>query len=194
MLVTGCATEKTSLGVTPMDRPVLTDAQVQRYLNSYLPVQAMASEYWGKRQYTPPDEMLPPQGTFERATSEMRAAGTLPDFEILLQSHGFESFESWKQTGQRISFAYRTLRMESRNPAGLILERQARNNQLVKIAERQTELKAQRDNRSHAELEALDMMQKEAERRVLDDADAEVLRPYLPRFEQMNKEAIRREQ
>ena len=75
-LVTGCATEKTNVEVTPAGRPVLTDAQVQRYLNSYLPVQAMASEYWGKRRYTPPNKMLPRQGTFERAISEMRAAGS----------------------------------------------------------------------------------------------------------------------
>ncbi len=38
------------------------------------------------------------------------------------------------------------------------------------------------------------MMRKEAERNMLAEADAQVLRPYLPRFEQMNKEAIRREQ
>ena len=191
-LVTGCATEKTSVGVTPTG-PALTDAQVEKYLNSYLSVQAMASEYWGKRRYSPPGKMLPHQGTFERAVSEMRAAGTLPQFELLLQSHGFEGFEAWKQTGQRISLAYMTLRMESRNPAGLILKRQALNNQLAKIAERQNELDAQQDNRNRAELEALDMMQKEAERGMLADADAEVLRPYLPRFEQMNKEATRRE-
>ena len=192
--VTGCATEKTNVGETSTRRQVLTDAQVQRYLNSYLPLQAMASEYWGKRRYTPPDKMLPPQGTFERAISEMRAAGTLPDFELLLQSHGFESFESWKQTGQRISFAYMTLRMEARNPAGLMLKRQARDDQLAKIAERQNELKTQQNNTNRAELEALDMMRKEAERNMLAEADAQVLRPYLPRFEQMNKEAIRREQ
>jgi hypothetical protein len=193
MLVTSCATEKTDPGKTPVGRPVLTDAQVQRFLNSYLPVQAMASEYWGKRRYTPPGEMLPIQGTFERAISEMRAAGTLPDFELLLQSHGFESFESWKQTEERISFAYTTLHMESRNPARLMLKRQARTDQLAKISERQNKLKAQQDNRNRADLEALNRMQKEVERGMLADADAEVLRPYLPRFEQMNREAIRRE-
>lgn len=192
-LVTGCATEKTNVGVTPAGRPVLTDAQVQRYLNSYLPVQAMASEYWGKRRYTPPNKMLPRRGTFERAISEMRAAGKLPELELLVQSHGFESFEAWKQTGQRISFAYMTLRMESRNPAGLLLKRQARIDQLAKTAERQNDLMPQQDNRNRAELEALDKMQKEAERSMLAEADAEVLRLYLPRFEQMNKEAIRRE-
>jgi hypothetical protein len=192
-LVSGCATQTKNIEQPPTGQSTLTDTQVERYLHAYLPVQTMASAYWGKRRFTPPNKMLPPQGTFERAIAEMRAAGTLPDFENLLQSHGFGSFEAWKQTGQRISFAYMTLRMESRDPAGLILKRQARSEQLSMISERRAMLRTQQDNASRRQLESLEMMQKEVDREILADVDAEVLRPYRAQFDEMNKQAIRRE-
>jgi hypothetical protein len=153
----------------------------------------MAQAHWGKRQFTPPNKMLPPQGTFERAIEEMRAAGTLPDFELLLQSHGFENFDSWLQTGQRISFAYVTLRTESRDPAGLILKRQARRNDLASVKAHRAKLMAQPNASNTGQLEALDQMQKQLERGMLADKDAEALRPYFKKFEELNKQVIERE-
>ena len=193
-LASGCATQTKNIEQVPTAQSTLTHTQVERYLNAYLPVQAMASAYWGKRRFTPPNKMLPPKGTFERAIAEMRAAGTLPDFENLLQSHGFGSFEAWKQTGQRISFAYMTLRMESRDPAGLILKRQAQSKQLAMISEHRAKLRARQDKPSRLQLESLELRQKELDREILADIDAEVLRPYRAQFEGMNKQAIRRGQ
>lgn len=177
----------------PREPATLTDTQIDRYLNSYLPVHEMASTHWGRRQFTPTNKMLPPQGTFERAIAEMRAAGTLPDFELLLHSHGFEDFDAWLRIGQRISFAFMTLRMESLDPAGLILKRQERKNQLTSIESRRTELLKQSDASNVGQLEALDLTQRQLERGVLADKDAEALRPYFKRFDDLNKQIIERE-
>lgn len=175
------------------ENPRLTDAQVQKYLNSYPPVHAMASAYWGKRKYSPPNKMLPPQGTFERAVEEMRAGGQLPDFEILLQNYGFDNFAAWRRTGQRISSAYIALREEMSDPDELARRNRLRNRQLSAIAERRAKFLAQGDKESLERLKYVEMAQKEVERVMLVEADAEVLRPYFKKFEKMNEQILARE-
>jgi len=174
------------------EHPRLTGAQVQKYLNSYLSVHDMASAYWGERKYSPPNKMLPPQGTFNRAVEEMRASGKLPDFEILLQSHGFESFAAWERTGQRISAAYVALRNEIRHPDRAAGRGQRRDKQLAAIDERRAKLQAKADKESLEQLKYLDMAQKQVERIMLMEADAEVLRPYFRKFEKMNQQIAAR--
>lgn len=175
------------------EHPRLTDSQVQKYLHSYPSLDAMARDYWGKRKYSPPNKMLPPQGTFERAIEEMRAAGKLPDFELLLQNHGFESFSAWQRIGQRISGAYVALRDEVRHPERAAGRGQRRDKQLALIAERRAKLLAQSDKESFEQLKYLDMAQKQVERVMLMEADAEVLRPHFRKFEMMNSEILERE-
>lgn len=189
----GCAAPVKTVEQVAAENPRLTDTQVQKYLHSYPPVHAMASAYWGKRQYSPPNRMLPPQGTFDRAVEEMRASGKLPDFEILLQSYGFESFAAWQRTGNRISGAYVALRDEIRHPERAAGRGQRRENQLASIDERRAKLLAKSDNESLAQIKFLDMAQEQVERIMLMEADAEVLRPYFKEFEKMNEKILARE-
>jgi len=192
-LASACASTPETKPWTETTRPTLTDAQVQKYINSYVPIQEMMSAYWGKRRYSPLNKMLPPQGTPDRAVEEMSAAGTLPDFELLLQSHGYDSVAAWKATGERIGYAYATIRMETLDPARLILQRQARQKQIASIAEHRTKLLAQGDAASRAQLQDLDIMQNQVERGLQAEADAAVLRPYFAQLDALNKDVIRRE-
>jgi len=174
-------------------RPILTDGQVQKYINSYHLAYAMMSDYWGERRYSAPNKMLAAPHTLERAVQEMRAAGKLPDFELLLQSHGFDSIEAWKATGDRIAYAYMILRLEITNPANLVQLRETHKEQMASIAAHRLKLQTQDTTRSRTELENLDMMQKQVERGLQAEADVVVLRPHYAEFDALNKQIIQRE-
>lgn len=192
-LTVACASPSGDTQPPTTPRVALTDTQVQRYINSYLPAHAIMSEYWGKRRYSPPDKMLAPPHTLDRAVEEMRAAGTLPDFELLLQSHGFDGVEAWKATGDRIAYAYMTIRLETVNPAHLAQQRETRKKQMASIAAHRSKLRAQDDAESRTELESIDIMQKQVERSLQAEADAIVFRPYYAKFDKLNQQAIERE-
>lgn len=182
-----------AVGQGPADKSPLTQSQIKKYLRSYLPIHEMASAYWGKRHYTPASKMLPPQGTFDRAIEEMRAAGELPKFELLLQSYGFDNFDAWQALGQRISFAYQLIRQGKLDPAGVILQRQAWQTQLAMIAEERAKLQAQNLPESRGRLKGLDTIERQVEREIQADADAKILRPYMKQFEELDEEVRTRE-
>jgi hypothetical protein len=48
---------------------------------------------------------MPPRGTIERAMAEMKAEGTLQDFNRLFTSQGFDGYDAWRYVGQRIANA-----------------------------------------------------------------------------------------
>ena len=192
-LTFACASSPDGKAQSTPVRPALTEAQVEKYINAYLPAHAMMSAYWGKRRFTQPNRMLPPQHTLDRAVAEMRAAGTLPDFELLLQSYGFDSVAAWKATSDRIAYAYMEIRLETVNPAQLAYQRQARKEQMASIAEHREKLLAQDDAASRAQLQDLDMIQQQVDRGLQAEADAGVLRPYYAQFDELNQQVIRRE-
>lgn len=169
----------------PADKAPLTQRQIKKYLRSYLPAHEVVSRYWGKRQYTTPDKILPPEGTFERAIEEMRAADTLPAFERLLQSYGFDRFDAWQALGQRISFAYGLMREGKLDPASVVLQRQAWKSQLAMIAEERAKLQSRNAPESLGQLKGLDAIKRQIEREIQADADAEILRPYIKQFEEL---------
>lgn len=96
--------------------PDLTPSQIARFLNSYPAVQGMAQEHWGERRFTPARKMLDPEGTFERAFTEMRYAGKLPDLDQLLQAHGFDNRKTWLRLAYRLSDAYVAFRTHEMGP------------------------------------------------------------------------------
>lgn len=175
-----------AVGQPPADKAPLTQDQIKKFLRSYIPVHEVASRYWGKQQYTSPDKTLPPQGTFERTIEEMRAAGTLPEFERLLQSYGFDGFDAWQALRQRIAFAHGLIRQGTLDPASVTLQRQAWKTQLAMIAEERAKLQALNAPGSRGQLKGLDTIKRQVEREIQADADAKILRPYIVQFEELD--------
>jgi hypothetical protein len=169
--------------------PPLTEMQVKRFLASYLPVNAMASEYWGKRRYTKPGKILPRQGSFERAMKEMEAAGKLPEFQNLLATHGFADFETWKEMQDRISLAQREIIMEHRGrpnkKESLLKRRHMIEKRIAEIRENKKNLPLEAVQRNaRSEEEVLKYMDKE----LLGLRDMETVRPFMPQFEAVIRE------
>lgn len=182
-----------AVGQPPADKAPLTQGQIKKYLQSYVPIRERASRYWGKRQYTSPGKRLPPEGTFERAIAEMRAAGALPEFELLVQSYGFDRFDAWLALGQRIAFAQELIRQGKLDPASVTLQRRAWKTQLAMIAEERAKLQAQNAPGRRDQLKGLDTIKSQVEREIQADADAEILRPYMAQFEELNEQVRERE-
>ena len=175
-----------AVGQPPADKAPLTPGQIKKYLRSYVPVHEAASRYWGKQRYTSPGQTLPPLGTFERAIEEMRAAGTLPAFERLLQSYGFDRFDVWQALRQRIAFAHGLIRQGKLDPASLTLQRQAWKTQLAMIAEERSKLQAQNAPGTRGQLKGLDTIKRQVEHEMQADVDAQILRPYIEQFEELD--------
>ena len=171
------------LASAPID---LNETQIRRFLNSYPPAHRMAREYWGERRFSSPKKMLDPQGTFERAFSEMRAAGKLPDFDRLLQAHGFEDRRTWLHFAYRISAAYVALRTEEQHPEVTARIRESLDVRSKNIAERRKNLANLPERLRMEELQLLDTSQArlDAEKRSM--ADAQLLRPFSAYFKEMD--------
>jgi hypothetical protein len=169
-----------------MNAPRLTEDQIKRFINSYPALHAMARNYWGERKYTPTHKMLYKGPTFERAFTEMKWAGKLPDFDNLLQSYGFDGRATWMQLIKRISQAHMILRMEKVNPGGLETLRKARAEQLTSLQQKRAEAQKLPEGLRVLELESLRKMEIKLEGERLHDMDAESLRPFYSQFEAMN--------
>lgn len=182
-----------AVGQTPTDKAPLTQSRIKKYLRSYLPIHEVASRYWGKRRYTPPGKTLPPQGTFERAIEEMRAAGKLPEFQRLLQSYGFDHFDAWQSLRRRIAFAHGFIREGKLDPASVNLQRRAWKTQLAMIAKESARLQAQNAPGSRGQLKGLDTIRRQVEREMQADVDANILRPYIKQFEELDEQVRERQ-
>lgn len=169
-----------------MTAPRLTEVQIKRFIDSYPALHAMARNFWGERKYTPAHKMLRKGPTFERAFTEMKWAGKLPDFDNLLQSYGFDGHATWMQLIERISQAHMILRMEKVNPGGLKALRNARAEQLTGIEQKRAEAQKLPEGLRILELERLRKLEIKLEGERLHDIDAESLRPFYSQFEAMN--------
>jgi len=168
------------------DDQVLSASQIVRFINSYPAIHAMARNYWGERKHTPTHKMLKSKGTFERAITEMKWAGKLPEFDNLLQSAGFDNRKVWMALVKRISRAHMILRLKEVNPEQLERYRQNRRRQLAEIQEK---IRALQDTSDGTPTVYLGELRKSEHRLKLEgfaEKDAEALGPYYTRFEAMN--------
>ena len=147
----------------------------------------MAQQYWGERKYTPPHKMLAPEGTFERAISEMRWAKTLPDFDNLLQSYGYADRRSWLLLANRVSQAYVVLRLRQKNPERAEMWRKARLNRMAYIENERKKSEALPAGKRKQTLKMLRGMSNQLEQERLGEIDAESLKPFHARFKELDK-------
>jgi hypothetical protein len=167
--------------------PDLTAAQIKRYVNSYSTVRAMASRYWGKRRYSPANQGLPSEGTFDRAYAEMEAAGDMPDFELLLQSVGYNDPSSWMRLNARIAYAYGMLRLKEKNPAHVERLKAEIIRRREFLAAERAKLEEMPEGLRAARLESLNSSEQSLERYLLAERDVEVLRPFAYDIEKVNR-------
>lgn len=167
--------------------PELTAAQIERYLNSYPAVRAMASRYWGKRRYSPASRALPSEGTFDRAYVEMEAAGDMPDFELLLQSVGYNDPRSWMRLNERIAYAYGMLRLTEKNPAHLERWKAQNKERRTFLAAERAKLEEMPDGLRAERLNSLNKSEQELDRYLLAEHDVEALRPFASDIEKANR-------
>jgi len=186
-LFVACASQPKAAQKADSATAVLTDAQIKRYVISYPAIRAMASRYWGPRHYTSPNKMLGPQGTFERAYAEMDAADAMPDFELLLQSYGYDDRVSWMRINERIAYAYGMLRLSEINPAHVKHLREERMQRRKVLDAERAKIGELPEGERAGRLEALDESERSLDRDTLAERDAEVLRPYASDIEKMNK-------
>jgi hypothetical protein len=167
--------------------PELTVPQIERYLNSYPAVRAMASRYWGKRRYSPASQALPSEGTFDRAYAEMEAAGDMPDFELLLQSVGYNDPRSWIQLNERIAYAYGMLRLAEKNPAHFEHWKAQNKERRASLGTERAKLEEMPEGLRAERLKSLNRSEQELERYLLAERDVEALRPFASDIEKANR-------
>lgn len=184
VLLAGCPDQpEPNSGIAP-----LTETQVKRFLASYVPVNTMASEYWGERRYTKPGKILPRQGSFERAVKEMDAAGKLPEFQNLLATHGFADLAVWQKMKERIGLAQREIIMERRGhpgKKGTLKRRQVVEKQIARIRENKANMPPEAVQR---DIKSFEQVLKEMDKQLLGTKDAEAVRPFMPQFEAVIRE------
>lgn len=122
--------------------------------------------------------MLDPQGTFERAFSEMRFAGKLPEFDNLLQSHGFEDRKSWLRLAYRLSDVYVAFRTQEMGPEVIQRLNHALDIRYQALADQQNTLEKLSAGNRETLLRNIQRTQEklDAEKRAMEDAP--LLRPY----------------
>ncbi|MEM9683261.1 MAG: hypothetical protein AAF942_08355 [Pseudomonadota bacterium] len=169
-----------------MAQPVLSEEQIMRFINSYPKIHAMARDYWGKRQYTPAHKMLKSEGTFERALTEMKHAGKLPEFDNLLQSAGFDGRETWMKLTNRMSLAYMILRLNEIDPSRVESLRERRTQELARVRQKLSEAMKKFDGTPTLYIRNLRRSRRRLEQEAFAEKDAEALRPFYERFEAMN--------
>jgi len=187
MLLAASATHADQNAMTP---PRLSADQIKRYFNSYPAAHNMAQKYWGKRKYTPPHKMLRDEGSFERAVSEMRWAGVLPDFDSLLQSYGFENRTSWLNLSNRVSHAYVILRLRQHNPDRAKMWQQARTTRMAQLEEERQKAQSLPAGDRKRMLNTLRHMENELEKERLGEIDASSLQPFSSYFKVMDRYLI----
>lgn len=185
VLLTGCPDQSQPKGGVPP----LTEDQIKRFLASYVPVNAMASKYWGERRYTKPGKILPRQGSFERAVKEMEAAGTLPEFRNLLASHGFADFAAWRKLKERIGLAQREIVMERRgrpkDKDGLLKRRRIIEKRIAEIRENRKKMPPEAVQRN---IRSFEQVLERMDKQILGIEDMEAVRPFMPQFEAVIRE------
>lgn len=169
-----------------MVQPLLSEDQITRFINSYPAIHAMARNYWGKRKYTPAHKMLKSEGTFDRALTEMKWAGKLPDFDNLLQSAGFDGPTTWMKLVGRISQAHMILRLNEIDPSRVESLRERRALELASVRQRLSEAQKKSDGTPTIYLRDLRRTKIRLEQEDFAEKDAEALRPFYERFEAMN--------
>lgn len=179
ILLTGCPAEPEPNS----DIPQLTETQVKRFLASYVPVNAMASQYWGDRRYTKPGKILPRKGGFERAIKEMKAAGKLPEFQKLLATHGFADFAAWRNIKERVGRAQMEIAMDQRgrsNDERFLKRRQRLERQIAEIRINKGNMPPEAVQRR---IESVEQIIKETDKYLLAIKDKNAVRPFMPQFE-----------
>ena len=177
-----------------MTQPPLTDSQITRFFNSYPAAHKMARNYWGERKYTPAHKMLDPEGTFDRAYAEMRAAGKLPDFDALLQSYGFEDRLAWKRLAVRISYAYVMLRSVQNDPVRAEQWRQWQSSRQKALDDERAKAQGLPPGQREVAIRDIDLLQHKIDEEMRGARDSESLRPYTTYFEVMDKYLLQRQQ
>jgi hypothetical protein len=111
----------------------------------------------------------------------------MPDFELLLQSVGYNDPRSWMRLNERIAYAYGMLRVAERNPAHLEKWKAENKKRRAFLAAERAKLEEIPEGLRAERLESLKRSEQELGRYLLAERDIDALHPFASDIEKANR-------